>query len=143
MFKRLLLPVDGSLTMVPLVRKCLALGAALGAQVVAVHVVTPPVSARGAANTAGEGRALEELLAQANLIMQQVAIEAREFAVQCECRVVVGEPPWQVILDLAASTGSDLICMGSHGRHGAAERVLGSQAEQVLAHATLPVLIFR
>lgn len=143
MFKQLLLPVDGSLTMVPLVRKCLALGAALGAQVVAVHVATLPVSAADAGDTIGQGRAPDEPLAQAKLIMQQVAIEARAFAVQCECRVAVGEPPWQVILEMAATTGADLICMGSHGRHGAAERVLGSQAAQVLAHATLPVLVFR
>jgi len=41
MFQRILLPVDGSLSMTPLVATCLAFAAGLGAAVVAVHVVPP------------------------------------------------------------------------------------------------------
>lgn len=46
-----------------------------------------------------------------------------------------------VIIDAAKSTGADLIIMGTHGRRGLKRALLGSVAEAVLRHASVPVLI--
>jgi len=127
MFKRILLPVDGSLSMTPLVHQCLAFAAGIGAAVVAVHVA----AAGGAAQ------------AHAARILEDVAGAARTLGVPCTSHVLAGAEPWQAILAAAAEHGADLVCMGSHGRHGVAEHVLASQAARVLEHTRLPVLLFR
>jgi nucleotide-binding universal stress UspA family protein len=126
MFTNILLPVDGSLSMTPLVHKCLAFAAGIGAAVVAVHVADSAASPGHAAR-----------------ILEDVAGAARTLGVPCTSHVLAGAEPWQAILAAADAHDADLICMGSHGRHGATEHVLASQALRVLEQARLPVLLFR
>lgn len=47
------------------------------------------------------------------------------------------------ILNLADSSGADLIAMMTHGRSGVARWILGSVAERVLQGTTLPLLLVR
>lgn len=147
-FQLILLPVDGSLTMPALLRRTLALAAALGASVLAVHVVLAPAGAAdGDAAASGApdqaAAATDAAWARAGRIVQQVERDARELAVPCASRVVAGGQPWQAILQLAAESGAGLICMAAHGRLGENAAPLGSQTAQVLAHATVPALVFR
>jgi nucleotide-binding universal stress UspA family protein len=128
-FGRILFPVDGSLSMTPLVHACLAFAAGIGAEVVAVHVVAPATATAA--------------LAHAARILQDVAGTARTLGVPCECRVLTGAEPWQQIVRAALDYHADLICMGSHGRHGASEHILASQAARVIEHSRLPVLLYR
>ena len=135
MFRRILLPVDGSLSMTPLVATCMAFAAGIGAAVVAVHVIPLPDSADTAPALATQ--------AHAERILQQVADTARTLGVPCECKVLSGAEPWQAIVRAALDYHADLICMSSHGRHGASEHILASQTARVTEHAPLPVLLFR
>ncbi len=48
--------------------------------------------------------------------------------------------PWSEISEIIADKGIDLIVLGTHGRGLIGTLVLGSVAEQVLRHATCPVL---
>ena len=47
------------------------------------------------------------------------------------------------ILETARAEGCDLIVMGSHGRRGIEALILGSVAQKVLTHASLPVMIIK
>ena len=47
------------------------------------------------------------------------------------------------ILEAATEEQADLIVMGTHGRTGLAHLFLGSMAEKILRHATVPVLTVR
>jgi nucleotide-binding universal stress UspA family protein len=49
----------------------------------------------------------------------------------------------RTIVDYAASTGVDLIVMGTHGRTGLKHFVMGSVAEEVVRTAACPVLTVR
>jgi nucleotide-binding universal stress UspA family protein len=51
--------------------------------------------------------------------------------------------PYVAILDAARREGCDLIVMGSHGRRGLAELLLGSETVKVLTHSEIPVLVYR
>lgn len=51
--------------------------------------------------------------------------------------------PSQQILAGAQEYGADLIVMGTHGRRGLARTLLGSVAEKVVRHSTVPVLTVR
>lgn len=142
MFKRILLPVDGTLSMVPRVRKCLAFAAEIGAHVTAIHVVSG--SSQGSFGPTGMAcvAATDELLPRALRILQDIESEARALAVPCNCQLLAGDEPWRVIVQAALNNGADLICMGSHGRPGGSEHLLPSQTKRVLEHTQLPVLLF-
>jgi nucleotide-binding universal stress UspA family protein len=49
--------------------------------------------------------------------------------------------PASAIIETAKSRGCDLIVMGSHGRRGLGKLFLGSQTSEVLADASVPVLV--
>jgi nucleotide-binding universal stress UspA family protein len=51
--------------------------------------------------------------------------------------------PAEAILATAESQGCDLIFMGSHGRSGWGQLLLGSVTNKVLSHTTKPVLVHR
>jgi nucleotide-binding universal stress UspA family protein len=51
--------------------------------------------------------------------------------------------PWEAIVDAAKKKKCDLIFMASHGRTGLAGLVLGSQTSKVLSHSKVPVVVYR
>lgn len=54
--------------------------------------------------------------------------------------VTIHPVPMEAILEEAEKIGADLIVMGTHARHGLAHFFLGSTAEEVVRHATCPVM---
>ncbi len=61
-------------------------------------------------------------------------------AVPCEGKLLQG-PPADVLLEEAR--GAALIVVGSHGRGGFAGFLLGSVSQQVVRHASCPVVVVR
>ncbi len=49
----------------------------------------------------------------------------------------------ELIVEQATQWPADLIVMGTHGRRGLRRVVLGSDAELVIRHTTVPVLLLR
>lgn len=143
MFQHILLPVDGSLTATPVVRKCLLWAREAGAIVSALHVMpdTGMAENTGLNDTVGEPSSAAAL--HAKRILEAVELEARELGVTCSGHIVRHDDPYQAIIDFANSNGCDLICMASHGRKGDSARLLGSETQKVLTHCQLPVLVLR
>jgi nucleotide-binding universal stress UspA family protein len=145
MYKRFLIATDGSELAEKAVTSGLALAKELGAQVVVVTATEP-----WTAMTNGEGFAfsfpLEEYekaaAERADQILSKVRADAQKLAVNCET-VHVNDFPAEGILATAKAKQCDLIVMASHGRRGVARLLLGSQAAQVVALSTIPVLICR
>ena len=51
--------------------------------------------------------------------------------------------PYEGIVEAARKRKCDLVWIGSHGRSGLARLMLGSVAMKVVAHAGVPVLVYR
>jgi len=81
-----------------------------------------------------ETEALDELRAL-------VSPEAREW---CDCRemTAIGRP-YEEILRVGRETGADLIVMGVHGRSAVELSFFGSTTNQIVRHATCPVMTIR
>lgn len=58
-----------------------------------------------------------------------------------EIHVVSDESAWAGIWHWTGRLGADAVCMATHGRSGVLEVVLGSQAREVLARASRPVIL--
>jgi nucleotide-binding universal stress UspA family protein len=87
-------------------------------------------------------RVEEQMLADAEKRMAECVKQQGSSAVVVETRVVVGEPV-TAICQAAGREQADLIVMGSHGRTGLAQVLLGSVAESVMRYASCPVLVVR
>ncbi|MCS7050469.1 MAG: universal stress protein, partial [Thermomicrobium sp.] len=74
--------------------------------------------------------------------LEQVAGRLRSLGYRVTWRVVEGKPA-QMIVEVAREARVDLIVMVTHGWSGLRDVLMGSTAEQVLAHAPAPVLVRR
>ena len=73
----------------------------------------------------------------------EMCIRDRRIGIACETVHVRDQFPAEGIVEEAKARGCDLIVMSSHGRRGLAKFVLGSQANRVLTHSTIAMLICR
>ena len=72
--------------------------------------------------------------------LKKIADEAK---VACEAIATRGVHPFEEILSTAQNQHCDVIWIASHGRRGLDRLLLGSETQRVLAHANLPVLVYR
>jgi len=147
MFRKILVPTDGSDFSTAAVQSAIELAAATRASLVALHVY--PSFRGGAYGTAESARAA---LAEAHavrtksagaVILEDVLARCLQAGVAGEVVMMESERPWQAIIAVAQRKRCDAICMASHGRRGLAGVVLGSETAKVLTHCTLPVLVIR
>lgn len=142
MFKRILVPLDGSHRAeqaIPLVAR---IARASGSPVVLMQAVWIPPVAAGASDAAllpppMAPRDQAEITAYLGLT---AATPLKDLSTGVE--VTDGEPA-QAILATAQARQADLIVMASHGRSGLARVLLGSVASRVARASTIPVLIAR
>jgi nucleotide-binding universal stress UspA family protein len=144
MFKKILVPTDGSAQAAAAAKIAAQLAKSQGAQVIGVYVIDPfPYIGVGDASAVGLQAYLSEAKAAAGqaleLLSKACAEEGVPFAGDTIERNVVHEG----VLETASAEGCDLIVMGSHGRQGLKALILGSVAQKVLANAELPVLIVK
>lgn len=145
MYSHILIPTDGSDLAGKAVRHGMALAGAIGAKTTVLtvspqfHVLTADAQMIEDTRDQYETRMRD----QANKILDAAAVAARTAGVVCETIQTEQEHPYQAIIDTAAAKGCDLIVMASHGRHGIAALVLGSETVKVLTHSKIPVLVHR
>ena len=144
MFKHILVPVDGSDTAMLAVDKAIGLAKAFGCPVTAIYVIDPyPFTGVGTDFAYGQSQYLSAATAEASEATRSAREQISAAGVTVDTRVIESHTPWRGILETAAEIGADLIVMGSHGRKGLEKLVLGSVAQRVLSHATLPVMVVR
>jgi nucleotide-binding universal stress UspA family protein len=144
MYRRILVPTDGSDVTAKAVDTAIKLAKSLGAQLLTISVKEPfPYSAISEMQPTPpqEFYDAQERIAAARV--KAVADAAQAAGLSCEAHTVEALHPWEAIVDHANKQGCDLIVMASHGRRGVAAMLLGSETQRVLIHSKLPVLIVR
>jgi nucleotide-binding universal stress UspA family protein len=144
MFKKILVPTDGSALSEDAGRAAVEFAAATGAALVSFAVAESypyPLGMEGGVvpDLSGYEDALRE---SAERHVKQIADIAGAAGVACQTLVVVGYSPATDIVEASKSQACDLIWMGSHGRTGMERMFMGSQTKKVLAHAGIPVLVY-
>lgn len=144
MYRNILVPTDGSELAERAVAHGLGLAKAVGAKITAVTVSEPFPSYALAPNDTEYARAYrKETDAVAAKALSVVAVAAEKAGVTSKTLHVERGEVYRAILETAAAENCDLILMASHGRHGVAALVLGSETHKVLTHSTIPVLVCR
>jgi nucleotide-binding universal stress UspA family protein len=144
MFKRILVPTDGSDITSKAVNTAIELARAGGGQLMTISVKEPfPYSAISEMQPVPPQEfydAQERIAAER---VQAVVAAAKAAGMACSGHTVEALHPWEAILDHAKAQQCDIIVMASHGRRGVAALLLGSETQRVLIHSTLPVLIVK
>jgi nucleotide-binding universal stress UspA family protein len=145
MYKRILIPTDGSEASQRAILAGAAFARDVGAEIVGL-TVTPEFHVLSTDSEMLEDTPDEfaaRSAARAGRILGDVDSAARDAGVACRSEHAVGDDPYEAIIGAAQRFGCDLILMASHGRRGLKGFLLGSETQKVLVHSTLPVLVHR
>ncbi|WP_439518058.1 universal stress protein [Hydrogenophaga sp.] len=144
MFKKILLPTDGSGLAALATRTAVQLAKSQNAQIVGVYVIDPfPYIGIGDASAVGLQAYLTEAKSAATQALDAVKLACAADGVPFAGDTIERNVVYEGIIETADAEGCDLIVMGSHGRQGVKALILGSVAQKVLTHAKVPVLIVK
>ena len=144
MFKRILVPTDGSDITAKAVHTAIALAKLTGAEVFAIGVKEPfPYSAISEMQPVPPQEFYDAQERIASGHVKAVVDTGQAAGLKVQAHTVEALHPWEAIIDHAKNQGCDLIVMASHGRRGISALLLGSETQKVLTHSTLPVFVVK
>lgn len=146
MFKKILVPTDGSDFSNRAVDAAIQLATEQQASLVLINVRMPftmvaaevPVGFFSSAENYDA-----EMAKRSDEELAVVKARADAAGVPASVVGVVNEHPWAAIVETAEAQACDLVVMASHGYRGLKGLVLGSQTQKVLTHSKVPVLVYR
>lgn len=144
-YRKILVPVDGSATSALGLREAIRLARDQKANLRLVHVVDElfvVTSMEAGPYTADTINALREggrkLLERAARVAQKAGLKPETALLE----TYSGRAADQIVAE-ARRSKADILVLGTHGRRGVKRLVLGSDAEQIVREATVPVLLIR
>ncbi|MHA6691560.1 universal stress protein [Devosia sp. A449] len=149
MYSRIVVGIDGSELATKALRHALELAKQTGGRLYVVMATEPSMMVVAGAEAIGAGTG--EIIAQleeskatfASETLAEAKIVAEADGQSIETFHMPSSTAADAILTTAERHGASLIVMGSHGRRGLGRLLLGSQAGEVLAHSTIPVLVVK
>jgi len=145
MFKTILLPTDGSALSVKAIDAAIEFAKINNSKIIGLCVAEPYPFSPLAENAGGSDYAVyeEKMRSLAQQHVEAIALAARNAQVPCETLVAQSFSPYEEIIHAVKKFNCDVIFMASHGRKGLNKLFLGSETQKVLAHTTIPVVVFR
>ncbi len=146
MFKHILFATDGSSASVHAAQMAVNMARAHGSQLTVIYVIDPyPYMGGHEMNLVGFESYMEsgrKHAANAFTHIQRLASKCGAL-IQVKTRLVEGSSVVKAILKTAEEEHAKLIMVGSHGRGGLEQLLVGSVAAKVVAHSTTPVMVIR
>ena len=142
LYKKILLPTDGSEYSENAAKYAFAFAEATGAEIIAISVALNPFSAGFSKNTVN--RVKDMLKEEAKNNLEKIEEIKNEINPDLKITSKVDQgAPTKVILDAVESEDIDIVIIGSSGRTGLSKFVMGSVAEGVVNNADCAVLVIR
>ena len=143
MYQNILVPVDGSDIAGQALREAIRLARSLSSRIRVIHIVngTPPPDCTPSV--------IEELITQQRSTGESIVHEAktavRSTGIEVDNRLIeaLGEPAGKFVVAEANDWPTHLIVCGTHGRSGLKRLLMGSDAEYIVRHSPVPVLLVR
>ncbi|MBI5876316.1 MAG: universal stress protein [Chloroflexi bacterium] len=145
MFKRILVPLDGSALSEAVLIHAQEIARSHNSEICLLRVVVFPAPDTGVTDADLFLRFADDLdllRADAQSYVDHIAaaLRADGFAARADTR---DGPVCDAILRHAAAIGADLITMSTHGRSASARWLMGSVADKVVRSSPVPVLLIR
>lgn len=142
MYKKILIATDGSPHSEEAEKHGLTMAMRSGASVTALYVVEGIHSPKtiGSPTSLLLDEQIEALKEEAQQIVENVVEKGKEMGVEVTPLVAEGHPAHEII---EHAKDHDLVVVGTLGRSGVSHLLLGSVAEKVVRHASVPVLVVK
>ena len=153
MYQRILVAVDDSAISRQAFSKALSLAKAFSSKLHLVHVILPVtqeyqdaslIAFSGGFYPGGMDQVIKETwssIEESGLsLLQDFCEKAQKVGIDTELTQRIGQPEREIV-EFAKDWGADLVAIGSHGRKGLNEFVLGSVSNYVLHHVSCSVLL--
>jgi nucleotide-binding universal stress UspA family protein len=144
-FHSLLVPIDGSEPSDAACALAIKLAADQKAALTFVNVVVADkilASVMPGQGYADPAPAIDAMQAAGQDVLKSAEAKAQAAGIKARSELIEGDCVTSIV-NAAGDYGADLIVIGSHGRGGLTRLVLGSVAEGVLRHCTVPVLVIK
>ncbi|TMH10781.1 MAG: universal stress protein [Betaproteobacteria bacterium] len=146
MYRRILVPIDGSATSTRGLTEAIKLAKLTGARIKVVHVVDE-ISFATSMEAAGtySGEVAELLRESGEKILQHAKSRVAKNGLRVDAELFdsFAGRVCDLVVDAARAWRADLIVLGTHGRRGIGRLMLGSDAELIVRSAPVPVLLVR
>jgi nucleotide-binding universal stress UspA family protein len=147
MFNTILVPTDGSPLSEKASNAAVDFAAENGSRIVALSVAEPymgPLLSEGSVAAPMDLEKYNESVQRlARLYVEKIAHRARAKDVPCKTSVALAFNPHEEIVKAVKTFHCDVVFMATHGRKGLDKLFAGSETQKVLAHSTIPVMVFR
>ena len=146
MYQHILVPFDGSPTSTRGLDEAIRLASLTGATLRLVHMLDDLRYATGFETYAAYANDVVPYMRQAGeRILRDGEARARAADVKVDSVLCEGLATRlaEVVAEQAKAFGAELIVIGTHGRRGVGRVLLGSDAEQIVRTAPVPVLLVR
>jgi len=151
MYRRILVPTDGSDIAQKAVRHAIAIAKLTGGELLSLYVIPNPspgdiwdiwTPEENEKAKLFRKKFEENLRCMADRYLSEIKRASDKQGLRCECISVMADSPAEEIIRTAEEKGCDLIVMSSHGKGGIGA-VLGSVTLKVLSKTKVPVLVCR
>jgi len=143
-YTQILMPIDGSPASDKALDEAIRLARLSGARLRLLHVVDELSYVNGFEPAMNYLKDTLPLMHQAGeRLLAHARKKAEAQGVVTDSVLIVGGPGrlWEHVAAQAGSVKADLVVVGSHGRRGLGRALMGSDAEQIVRHAPVPVLV--
>jgi len=146
MYQRILVPIDGSPCSLKGLDEAIRVARLTGGTLRLMHVVDELKYVTGFETFTAYNDDLLPMMEEAGReILEQGRLMAERAGVQAEVMLftTLAGRVSDLVVEQAKAGSADLIVIGSHGRRGVGRALMGSDAEQILRVAPVPVLLVR
>lgn len=143
MFKKIMVPIDGSEMAWHALEHARALGEKFGGEIIVVHVVQPYNTIPSIdGSPLFIPRDIDDIQQTGQTLLKQAEEKMAGYPYSFVTKIEFGYPA-ERILHLLKEENFDLIVMGNRGLSGIAEFLLGGVVSRVTQHSSVPVLIVK
>jgi nucleotide-binding universal stress UspA family protein len=145
MYPHILVPIDGSPTSARGLQEATQLAKQLGSRIRLVHVVTKALWVSPSVAAVALDEAITQLHLEGETLLHDAAAAVRDAGVEVDERLVeaFGDRVGEHVVAEAEAWPAQLIVCGTHGRSGVRRMLMGSDAEHIVRHSRVPVLLVR
>lgn len=146
LYQRILVPIDGSATATRGLDEAIAFARLTGASIRLLHVIDELVFVSGFESGATYAKDIvPKLRRRAEKILEtaRARVAATGAAVDTVLLECFARRTADVVIEQAKAWPADLIVLGTHGRRGIGRVMMGSDAEEIVRSAPVPVLLVR
>ena len=140
MYKKILVPLDGSQLAEAVLPHAEALAKTEGAEIVLLSVPVSPSLEFLARNPSLANKVIEETEAETQAYLEFETAKLEKDGIKVTSIMREGLIP-EMILKVADEVHADMIAMSTHGRSGVQRWLMGSVADRVVHHAHIPVML--